>query len=364
VTPLGSGGPDAYGYRWVDSDDPGGPTFDFIDISETGAVALSTGDDANGGPFPIGFTFKYYGNQFDTFRVCSNGWLSFSSTATSYSNVALPSASAPLNLLAPFWDDLNLGIAGSGDVYYQNVGGNLVVMWDNVFHYGTTTGAYTFEVIVTPSGQIYFQYLTLAGAVNSVTVGIQDATGTTGLGVVYNAAYLHDNLAIRFSAMPQWMNCDPVAGTIPAGGSADVTVTFDSAGMDIGEHTGMVRILSNDLGNPEVQVPVTMNVQDLTSVDDDELPPVVALGQNVPNPFNPMTTISFSLPAKEMVDLRVYDVRGALVRTLVHAEMEAGNRTVVWDGRGDDGRQVPSGVYFYRMKAGASEFTRRMTMVK
>jgi len=139
VTPLGSGGPDAYGYRWKDSDAVGGPTFNWTEINTTGTAAMTTGDDSNAGPFNIGFTFKYYGNQFTTFRVCSNGWLSFSSTATTYSNTAIPSASAPLNMLAPFWDDLNLGATGSGDIWYQNVGGNLIVEYDNVMRYGTTT---------------------------------------------------------------------------------------------------------------------------------------------------------------------------------------------------------------------------------
>ena len=55
--------------------------FNWIDISATGTAALTTGDDSNLGPFPIGFPFEFYGNTFTTFRVCSNGFISFSSTA-------------------------------------------------------------------------------------------------------------------------------------------------------------------------------------------------------------------------------------------------------------------------------------------
>lgn len=202
IAPLGSGGPDAYGYSWKDSDEVGGPTFNWIDIGDTGTLVPATTDDSNSGPLPIGFTFNYYGTDFTTFNVCSNGWLSFTSTLTAYTNTALLSASAPLNMLAPFWDDMNPAAAGSGLIYYQNVGGNLVVQWDGVMRYSTTTPV-TFQVILAPNGTITYQYLSFGAALtNSATVGIQNSTGTVGLQVAYNATYLHDNLAIQFRAMP------------------------------------------------------------------------------------------------------------------------------------------------------------------
>ena len=80
---LGTGGPDAFGYTWIDSDEPGGPIFDWVDISGIGTPIVfdPTGykDDGNVGPFPIGFSFNFYGNTFDQFRACTNGWLSFTS---------------------------------------------------------------------------------------------------------------------------------------------------------------------------------------------------------------------------------------------------------------------------------------------
>jgi len=364
ITPLGSGGPDAFGYSWKDSDEVGGPVFNWVEISGTGTVALASGDDSNAGPFPIGFTFKYYGTDFTTFRVCSNGWLSFTSTLTTYSNTAIPSASAPLNMLAPFWDDLNLNAVGSGDVYYQNVGGNLVVQYNNVMRYGTTTPV-TFQVILTPAGTITYQYLSFGTALtNSATVGMQNATGTVGLQVVYNAAYLHDNLAVKFQSMPEWATVTPTSGTIPAGGSVDLTVTCDATGMELGAHTGLIRILSNDINNPEVQVPLTMTVQDYISGVDDLLPARLVLSQNVPNPFNPSTKISFALPTRGLVDLRVYDVRGALVRTLAAGELDAGFHDYVWTGTSDAGVQVPSGVYVYRLRTAEGDITRSMTLLK
>ena len=94
---------------------------------------------------------------------------------------------------------------------------------------------------------------------------MQNSTGTVGLQVAYNAAYLHNNLAIRFSALPQWATVTPTSGTLAGGESVDLTVTMDATGLALGVHTGQVRILSNDLSNPVVTVPLTMTVQDYTS---------------------------------------------------------------------------------------------------
>ncbi|MCB1182089.1 S8 family serine peptidase [bacterium] len=364
---LGAGGPDLFGYSWKDSDEAGGPAFSWIDISETGTAAITTGDDTNSGPFPIGFSFDFYGTTFTDFRVCTNGFMTFGSTLTAYTNAALPNASAPGFLIAPFWDDLNLGATGSGDIYYEVVGGNLVVMYDGVMPYSSTnsgTGPFTFEVILSPNGVITMQYLTLVGSPASYTVGIQDGTGTVGLQVAYNTAYLHDNMAIQFRSLPEWMTCTPTAGTIPAGGSVDLMVGLDSTDLELGLHEGMVRIQSDDPITPELQVPVSLTVSDPSPVADEILPRRVALDQNAPNPFNPMTEIRFSLPKDGRVVLKVYDVRGSLVRTLADGRFVAGRHVRVWQGQDDAGRSMPSGVYFYRLQAGDEVFTRRMTLLK
>jgi len=89
------------------------------------------------------------------------------------------------------------------------------------------------------------------------------------------------------------------------------------------------------------------------------------LEQNVPNPFNPTTIISFGLRERVRVRLRIYDVRGALVRTLLDEERGPGPaHEVVWDGRDNAGRQVSSGVYFYRMATPGFTQTRKMVLLK
>ena len=92
--------------------------------------------------------------------------------------------------------------------------------------------------------------------------------------------------------------------------------------------------------------------------------PARALAQNVPNPFNPLTHISFELPADGTAHLAVYDIGGRLVRTLVDGAMAAGDHTVAWNGTDDAGRAVAAGVYLYRLRSGAVDEVRRMSLVR
>lgn len=102
-----------------------------------------------------------------------------------------------------------------------------------------------------------------------------------------------------------------------------------------------------------------------TSVQDEPLPQVAfGLAQNHPNPFNPATQLSFSLERAGRASLRVFDMRGRLVRTLVSAQLAAGEHTVTWNGQDDRGQQVASGVYLYRLESSGQTVERRMMLVK
>ena len=93
-------------------------------------------------------------------------------------------------------------------------------------------------------------------------------------------------------------------------------------------------------------------------------PRAFRLLQNVPNPFNPITTIAFELPTEARVDLAVYNLVGQRVRTLVKEMRPAGRYRVTWDSRDDFGRKVSSGIYFYHLAAGKFEATRRMLLLR
>jgi hypothetical protein len=92
--------------------------------------------------------------------------------------------------------------------------------------------------------------------------------------------------------------------------------------------------------------------------------PVFALHQNRPNPFNPTTTISFTLPERSHATLSIYNVEGKLVKTLVNDMLEMGYEQIVWDGTDLDGNSLSSGIYFYQLKAEGKKLTKKMILLK
>lgn len=88
------------------------------------------------------------------------------------------------------------------------------------------------------------------------------------------------------------------------------------------------------------------------------------LAQNYPNPFNPTTNIDFTLSTMTHVELRIYDLTGREIRTLVSDRKEAGNYTVNWDGRNNNGNLVTSGIYVYQLKVDAFTQSKKMTLIK
>lgn len=93
-------------------------------------------------------------------------------------------------------------------------------------------------------------------------------------------------------------------------------------------------------------------------------PKQFTLNQNYPNPFNPTTKISYYIPNKDFVSLKIYNVNGQLVRTLVDGNQAAGSYDITWNGRDAYGREVSSGVYLYRLVSGKYNSIKKMIMLK
>lgn len=244
---ITAGGPDTFGYRFFDSNNPSGPTYDWIEISETGTssvmydVPIWGGDDNFSEPIPLGFSFPFYGSSYSTAHVDINGELLLASNTwynaypgQNWNNdgnmfnymYPIPGYTQMPALIAVYWDDLHAD-QGTGNVYFQSFGEApnryTVIQWDNVrFHAGSGGDSrLKFQVVLHENGNLKMQYHTVAtgqtGATIphdnglSSTIAIQNEAANMGLvylrEIVQNSTYigvepagnmLHDNLAILF----------------------------------------------------------------------------------------------------------------------------------------------------------------------
>jgi len=338
-----SGGPDTFGYSWLDSDQAHGLKFEWIDISSTGISVSGLGDDNFVGPFPIGFTFSYYDVEYTEFYIASNGFIGFGSTDyfETQNNDPLPRTNSPNNLLAWCWDDLN---SNSGEVYYQNIDGQLVVQFVDYGEFNTE-GTVTAEVILYKNGTISFQYLNFQNGFDVLhsTVGIENADGSDGLEVVFNNSYLHDSLAVRFGTN-QWLTVTPQSGTIEPGGSSEIKVSANSFGLSPATYLAYLSIFSNDLDQNPTNLPVTMSVaaQQITFSTDMNI-------QNQAGYFTPgvgdyVAIVGIFNEWSEDVNYKLYDTGGGIYKATFPMYGAVGDtiefKYFIHPG---DGRSLPNG---------------------
>ena len=221
----GDDGLDGFGYSWIDSNEPGGPVFDWIDISSTG-TAISLGDDSYL-EVSLPFLFPFYGLEKASVFISSNGFITFNSnSASSLSNQQLPNATSPNDLIALLWDDLYPG--NGGNVYYYGNSNYFIIQYNNVPPY-SGSGNYTFQAILYNNGDIKLQYSSITGIVTSSTTGIENANGSDGLQVAFNTLYIEDGLAISISEKPEFITeVTPSSDTLVPGANVTVSVTLNS----------------------------------------------------------------------------------------------------------------------------------------
>ncbi len=254
-----TGGPDAFGYRWSDSLEPGGPNFNWVDVASPANVVALSGDEAVSAPVPIGFSFPFYGHRFTELRVCTNGYLQFGNDGPLFVNSGLPTSGGARNMIAPFWEDLNFG-TGVNRAYVHFDGARCVVTWLAVPRYNDLSSVMTFQVVLAATGEIRFQYLHMTGNTGNATIGIQDSTRTTGLLVAFDQAFVRDSLAVRIAPVHQWLAVDPAQGFLLPGARENVQLSLDASGLGSGTYHGSARLLSNAPAGADTSVDVIFAV--------------------------------------------------------------------------------------------------------
>jgi len=145
------------------------------------------------------------------------------------------------------------------------------------------------------------------------------------------------------------------------------TDNYETTGISIVDHDGNEKVydfeMLHDLGLHQ-QMAVLNNVSTSSTKQDLTLPKTYALHQNYPNPFNPETKIGYDLADESMVSLKVYDMKGTLVKTLLNENQSSGHKTIKWDGTSDLGQKVSAGLYLYHIQTESFTSTKKMALLK
>jgi hypothetical protein len=215
-----------------------------------------------------------------------------------------------------------------------------------------------FEGSNSPGGGnlISFGPVTVNGNLLSLTVPLTDINDDGNFNVAGYTGHIDVQNLTSFDLLPDvgngavginplgdlpWLSLSSAGGSLTAGESDTITVTFDSNGLEQGGiFSGVIMIISNDPADK------------------------FYLAQNYPNPFNPSTTIRYNLPKSGNVSLKIFNALGQEVRTLIEGNQAAGETSIVWDGKNNSGHPVTSGVYLYMLKSRNQVSSKKMLLLK
>jgi hypothetical protein len=358
---------DSFGYYWLDSETPAGPSYDWVDISETGEPIDFPGFPgySNSGPIDFGFDFEFYGNTFNSICVCPNGWASFTDSLSRTSlNAPIPDPEDPNNLLAAFWENLNP--AEGGEVYfYSNYSDTAVISWVGVPDV-YERGEFTFQILLLGDNTIVYQYESMGpeGPIDEASVGIENAEGTVGLQVCYNQFLTLGEKAIRFElGQPagefDWLRLSHDDGMVRPGDVVQISVDCAAGDHLDGSYWACMEFYTNDPENRLVPIPVKMNVGATVVHESGEVPLELSHNSLYPNPFNASVIIEYALPEATHVTIEIYDILGRRVKVIADENKPAGYHRVKWNTGGE-----AAGTYFYTIRARDYTKTGKMLLLK
>jgi hypothetical protein len=448
-------GPDAFGYSAYDPyDAPELPVYQWVEISSDsggpGIMVPFTLDDQTF-QYALPFTFRYYGVDYDSFTIATNGWIATGIvTQEDYNNSGIPDPDGPERMIAAYWEDLSPQRTNSGKVWqwFDATNHRLIVEYNHIEQFAPTNSFETFQVIlydpdyyqtISGNGRIKFQYKDMSTSAQSEgTMGIENESETIGLQYCFDGSYdIHahpvvDGFAVMYSTptsgpalsvtlvpygtpiiipstggsfsyniaiansgsspatvdvwcditLPNGHQTSPTLGpvnlTLPAGFSLNRDRTQNiprSAPPGNYTYNGYVGLYPGTVYDQDSFPFSKSSTGDGPAIDNwdnsgesfaDWMTPIATavpesytLGQNHPNPFNPITTINFSLPEDGWVKLAVYDLLGREVAVLMNSYRPAGTHETTFDASA-----LASGIYVYRLTAGSFSAVKKLMLLK
>jgi len=187
-----------------------------------------------------------------------------------------------------------------------------------------------------------------------IAIRYHDCNGNWGYGIAVV------NVAIKQGGEFSWLTVSPYEGKIGIGDT--VNMTIGAYGIYDGFSANETVELTAD---PHIaNININMSVGDVGIDLPDGIPGAFALHQNYPNPFNPVTSIRFDIPELSFARMDIYNILGQRVRTLFHGAVEPGYHMAQWDGNNDMGEELPSGMYMYKLHAGAYIAMEKLVLLK
>lgn len=214
--------------------------------------------------------------------------------------------------------------------------------------------------------------------------GLPNGTYRWGVKAIYTAGVasaasfsnpvVKENVTGTIVGFVRRMNNQAIAGaTVSAGGYSATTNTGGAYSLilPVGSYTVTAsapgfntRIYEGIVVAPNQNTTLNINLSTVSNEDEISQVTATALKANIPNPFNPETTIMYDILEPSSVLLEIYNLRGQKVRTLVNEFKNTGKHSIVWNSRDDKGSSLPSGIYYYRMSAGTYTSTRKMVLME
>jgi hypothetical protein len=256
-------GPDPFGYVWATSDEGEGPAHQWEEISASG-TEIPVGEDDSRGPFPIGFSFPYFGTAYTQYWVHSCGLVSFNdlgdSSSPCYSD-PIPDPGTPNNFISPYWDHLDPSRGGEVYSWQDPSGQRLIIEYHEVPTSAGSTRPHTFQVVLHANGDIEMRYEEV-GSYPYCTAGIEDAEGRQGQ-FHFKADWddvgvLHDDLTVLYRYPPSclefictgqpevepnqglsqgdwnvWNGTDPICGSLESGAGDWFLMEQAGGGLDL-----------------------------------------------------------------------------------------------------------------------------------
>ena len=217
---------------------------------------------------------------------------------------------------------------------------------------------------------IFILFLTLLAsnilAEETPTIWLNKGSNEIALSVFNNANIDINNIKIEVDKekLPAWLTIhetNQIIDVSPGRRSSEkIYLKFEVIDTPLGAYAEIPYTLKDSYGK---KWDFTVKVQ-LNSNNESIPKNINALYENFPNPFNPITTISYSLKEDGLTKLVIYNSLGQEIQTLVNDHQKAGIHTVQWNGRNNKGQNVSSGLYFYKLKAGSFVKTQRMMLVE